>query len=294
MELRKFAARTVYLMTVFAAAGCADGTGEALTPTFPTVETNTTNADGTRLKASAPQPTSPVSSSRVTSLTPTLRLANGTAHHDPNAQLSYVFEIFDGTTKIHQSDPIPEGTPETAMVVPENVLQANKTYAWRAYARYGDVSGSLSDMASFQSPLPAAAASGGSSRPGPVPCAGNSGRDIIACVSDAFPERLAKTSLGRRYDNMEFLRDTIIATGKCRGLNFGRNNKRGTAVISRDFLVWRSNVGKNGRDRGVDIASGYDDAKTTLKLTWQVFDGDKNWGHPFYGDYGPVDCTGVN
>ena len=60
---------------------------------------------------------------------------------------------------------------------------------------------------------------------------------------------------------MEFLRDVIIATGKCKGLNLGRNHKRGGPEISRDFIVYRSNTGKDGRDRGVDIASGYDDTQ---------------------------------
>ena len=93
---------------------------------------------------------------------------------------------------------------------------------------------------------------------------------------------------------MEFLRDRIIETGRCRGLDLGLNRKRGTEVISRDFIVYRSNRGKGGRDRGVDIASGYDDTKTRLKLTWQLFDDGPNYGHPFYKDYGPVDCSGVN
>jgi hypothetical protein len=295
MELRKFAACTACSLTVLAAAGCADGTGQALTPTLPSTEGTTANADGTRLKASPPQPTFPISAARVNTLTPTFRLANATATFDPSAELSYVFEIFEGTTRIHESEPIPAGAPETLFTVPENLLQRNKTYAWRAYARYGDVSGSLSDGVSFRTPLPPKPVD----TPGPIFCAGNTGREIIACVSAAYPERLVKTSTGdfsdeRRFANMEFLRDVIIATGKCRGLNLGRNYKRGTPVVSRDFIVYRSNTGKNGRDRGVDIASGYDDTKTTLKLTWQLFDGDRNWGHPFYADYGPVDCTSVN
>ena len=166
-----------------------------------------------------------------------------------------------------------------------------------ARAMYSDVQGSISDVVSFRTPLPAPPKN--SNTPGPIFCAGNGGRDIIACVAAAFPERLVRTNDGdfsdeRRYANMEFLRDVVIATAKCKGMNLGRNNKRGGPEISRDFIVWRSNIGKGGRDRGVDIASGYDDTKTTLKLTWQVFDGDRNWGHPFYNDYGPVDCAGLN
>jgi hypothetical protein len=301
MELRKFVACTAYAATFMLATGCADGTGQALTPTLPTVDTATVNADGTRLKASAPQPLSPVSAIRVASLTPQLVLENGTSTFAPSAGLSYVFEVYelDGSSQISvaKSDPIPAGGSRTTWDVPADALKMNKTYAWLARATYSNVQGSTSDVVSFRTPVPAPPKD--SNTPGPIFCAGSTGRDIIACVSDAFPERLVKTNVGdfsdeRRFANMEFLRDVIIATGKCKGLNLGRNNKRGGPEISRDFIVYRSNIGKNGRDRGVDIASGYDDTKTTLKLTWQLFDGDRNWGHPFYNDYGPVDCTGLN
>ena len=90
---------------------------------------------------------------------------------------------------------------------------------------------------------------------------------------------------------MEFLRDRIIETGICKGMDLGRNFKRGTPVISHDFIVW-----KNGRAKGVgvDIASGYDDVNNTLKLTWQVFGPDRDYGFPYYSQYPPVDCSGVN
>ena len=298
MELRKFVACTVCVVTTaVAAAGCADGTGQALIPTLPTVDATASNADGTKLKASAPQPLSPLSAVRVTSLTPQLVLRNAAGSFDSSAPLSYVFEVFElaaTQTLILKSDPIPASGPETIYTVPANTLKLNKTYAWDAYAVYSDVRGSTSDVVSFRTPLPRP-----TNEAGPIFCAGNTGREIIACVSDAFPDRLVKTSAGdfsdeRRFANMEFLRDVIIATGKCRGLNLGRNMKRGGPEVSRDFIVYRSNIGKDGRDRGVDIASGYDDTSTTLKLTWQLFDKDRNWGHPFYRDYGPVDCSNVS
>jgi hypothetical protein len=211
-----------------------------------------------------------------------------------------VFEVFevDGSiqTPVLKTDPITASGPQTTYDVPANTLKMNKTYAWRAYAIYSGVQGSLSDGVSFRTPVPPPPAD--NNNPGPIFCAGSTGPAIIACVAAAYPEKREKTSTGdfsdeRRFKNMEFLRDVIIATGKCKGLNLGRNNKRGGPEISRDFIVYRSNTGKNGRDRGVDIASGYDDTKTTLKLTWQLFDGSRNWGHPFYNDFGPVDCSGL-
>jgi hypothetical protein len=299
MKLRKFVACTVcVLTTAAAAAGCADGTGEALTPTLPSTDTSASNADGTKLKASAPRPLSPQSAIRVSSLTPQLVLQNPTGSFEPSASLSNVIELYEVNgsvqTLVLKTDPIPASGAQTTFTVPADTLKLNKTYAWSAYAMYAGARGSLSDVVSFRTPLPQVV-----DGPGPVPCSGNSGQSIIGCVAAAFPEKLVATSTGdfsleRRWANMEFLRDRIIETGKCKGMDLARNFKRGTPVISRDFIVLRSNVGQNGRDRGVDIASGYDAVRDRLKLTWQVFDADKNWGHPYYAAYGPVDCSGVS
>jgi hypothetical protein len=269
-----------------------------LIPTLPSVDATASNADGTKLKATAPQPMSPRSAVRITNLTPQLVLQNGEGTFDSSASLSYVFEVFEVSgstqTSVIKTDPIPASSPQTTFDVPAGTLKLNRTYAWHAYAVYSGVEGSISDGVSFRTPLPKP-----TNEPGPIFCAGSTGPEIIACVSAAFPDRRAKTSAGdfsdeRRFANMEFLRDVIIATGKCRGLNLGRNMKRGGPEVSRDFIVYRSNRGKDGRDRGVDIASGYDDPSTTLKLTWQLFDADRNWGHPFYRDYGPVDCSNIS
>jgi hypothetical protein len=292
MVLSKFLACAACAITILAAAGCADGTGQALTPTLPTTDT-TISPDGNRLKASAPQPVSPLSAVRVTSLTPELFIRNAEAS-EPSVQLSYVFEVYEGADIVAKSEPVAGGNPQTSWTVPADTLKLNRTYAWTAYAVYSGVRGSVADIVSFRTPTPPPVATGA----GPVFCAGNSGPAIVACVAAAFPEKLVATGDGdfsdeRRFANMEFLRDRIIETGLCNGLDLGLNRKRGTAVISRDFIVLRSNKGKDGRDRGVDIASGYDAVRTKLKLTWQVFDDGPNYGHPFYKDYGPVDCSAV-
>jgi hypothetical protein len=297
MELRKFVACTVCVVTTaFAAAGCADGTGQALIPTLPSVDATASNADGTKLKASAPQPLSPQSAVRVTSLTPQLVLRNAAGNFDASASLSYVFEVFEVAgsvqTLVAKSDPLPAGSPQTVWTVPADTLKLNKTYAWRAYATYGGVVGSLSDGVSFRTPLPPKP----KDEPGPIPCAGSTGKEIVACVAAAFPERLVKTSAGdfsdeRRWANMEFLRDIVIATGRCKGLNLGRNLKRGGPEVSRDFIVWR----RSGRpDNGIDIARGYDAVDTTLQLGWLEFPKDRNYGHPSWGGFPfTVDCSFV-
>lgn len=289
MELRKFAVCTVCVIAALAAAGCAEGTGQALTPTLPTVDTNVANADGTKLKASAPQPLSPQSSVRISNLTPQLVLRNGSANFDPTAQLTYVFEVFElGSTQtlVAKSDPVSAASPQTTWSVPANTLKLNKTYAWRAYAMHSGVQGSFSDTVSFRTPLPPPV-------DGPVACHAATGQAIIGCVANAYPAYLVSTargdhSLERRHHNMEFIRDRIIETGICKGMRLARNFKRGTPVISHDFIVWRTD-----RDRGVDIASGYDDVDRPLKLTWQVFGPDRNYGFPYWAGYPSVDCSFV-
>lgn len=290
MELRKFAACAVCSLTLFAAAGCADGTGQALTPTLPTVDTSATNPDGTKLKASAPQPLSPRSAVRISNLTPQLVLQNGAGTFAPSAGLSYVFEVFEvaGPTQtlVAKSDPIPAGVPQTTWDIPANTLKLNKTYAWRAYALYSDVQGSLSDGVSFRTPLPPPV-------DGPVACPSSAGVELVKCVGRAYPAYLVATeqgdnSLERRKVNMAFIRDRVIETGICKGVDLGRNNKRGGPEISYDFLVWRSD-----RDRGVDIATGYDELKLPIRLKWQVFGADENYGYPYYNKYPQVDCSNL-
>jgi hypothetical protein len=122
---------------------------------------------------------------------------------------------------------------------------------------------------------------------GPVPCAGNTGKLIVECVENAYPSRLAAgVSLQTRTANMQFLRDRIIETAKCKGLDVGLNLKRGGPSISTDFVVWRH----DGLTEGVDVGAGYDDTKKPLNLMWYTY-GPPNYGHPYYKDYGPVNCN---
>jgi hypothetical protein len=93
----------------------------------------------------------------------------------------------------------------------------------------------------------------------------STGPEIIAYVVERYPEKLvAGISLGERMDNMRFLRDRIIETGLCGGVQFGWNLKRGGPEISTDFLAWRT----GGGDMGVDIGFDYDNTSQPLRLQW--------------------------
>lgn len=120
-----------------------------------------------------------------------------------------------------------------------------------------------------------------------VTCDAKDGKGIVACVAATYPSKLAAdVSLKDRTEAMQFLRDRIIETGRCAGLDVGLNLKRGGPSISNDFIAWR-----NGDiTEGVDIASGYDDTSIPLKLQWHRYSKAESYGFPFYKSYGPVSC----
>lgn len=285
MALSKFLACTLCGAVIVSAAACADGTGTPFTPTLPSVTAPATNPDGSVLKATSPTPRTPVAEVEVENLRPTLTMANA-AGTQVDLSLRYVIELYEGDTLIRQTDGITISDDQSSWRVPANLLKYQRTYRWRARANHNGVDGPWSDFTTFRTPVPPPL-------DGPVDCPGSSGSELIRCVALAYPDRLVATAKGsgsdaRRAVNMEFIRDRIIETGICRGIDLGRNFKRGTPVISHDFIVLRQ---PGQKDRGVDIASGYDDVNKALKLTWQVFGADRGYGYPHYAKYPPVDCS---
>ena len=120
----------------------------------------------------------------------------------------------------------------------------------------------------------------------PAPCTEKDGRGIVACVEKAYPAKLvANISLADRTANATFLRDRVIETARCAGLDVGLNLKRGGPSISVDFLAWR-----NGAiTEGVDIIGSWDDLGRPLSLSWHRYPA-PDYGFPFYKAYGPVSC----
>ncbi len=109
----------------------------------------------------------------------------------------------------------------------------------------------------------------------------SSGPAIIAFVAERYPEKLAAgVSLDERMDNMRFIRDRVIETGLCGGVQLGWNLKRGGPDVSNDFIVWRH----DGTDTGIDIGFAYDDTSQPLRLQWLESVG------PFYKEYPVPDC----
>ena len=121
----------------------------------------------------------------------------------------------------------------------------------------------------------------------PVPCPAKDGKGIVVCVEQTYPTWLvANISVSDRKTNTEFLRDRIIETARCAGLDVGHNLKRGGPTVSPDFIAWRV----DGHVEGVDIAAGYDDVSQKLRLMWHTYSA-PDYGFPTYKAYGPVSCV---
>jgi hypothetical protein len=116
----------------------------------------------------------------------------------------------------------------------------------------------------------------------PAPCTAKDGKGITTCVEQRYPERLvANVTLDVRTANAEFLRNRVIETARCAGLDVGLNLKRGGPSISIDFVAW-----KNGTVlEGVDIIGSWDDLSRRLSLGWHRY-GAPNYGFPTYKAYG--------
>jgi hypothetical protein len=221
-----------------------------------------------------PDPRAPVANVRVNTGTPEFRVGNGQSS-GPYTQLWYQFQISDNpnfVTVFTAADVLEGGGGETRYTMPQ-LPAPDRQFYWRVRIWEAQNLGSWSRVESFRSPLPAPSPSPG---PSPAPpsgggggtpgsCAGNHGPTIIQCIAAKYPQYLvAGISLSQRQHNMEFIRDRIIEAGRCGGLNFGRNLKRGGPEYSIDFLAERRPDG----DMGIDIAFDYDNTSMPLRLQW--------------------------
>jgi len=95
------------------------------------------------------------------------------------------------------------------------------------------------------------------------------------CHPDLSGKQVTAAEQHNKSD-MQFLRDRVIETGICGGLDLGWNLKRGGPTISTDALVWR-----HGFDDIIDIGLAYDDTSQPLRLQWISVNA------PFYKAYSP-------
>lgn len=240
-----------------------------------------------------PTPLSPISGTTVSGLAPEFKIKAGD-RSGLQAPLEYMVQVSNNSafTSITATFLQMETLPETRVDKGYSFLHS-QTYYWRVRARHtgdgSDVS-NWSSVQTFRTPAPPAPPPDPTPGPSPSPAPGNpaacnssKGSDIAACIASRYPQYLkAGVSLDTRKANMQFLRDRLIEHALCQGLQVGQNLKRGGPEISNDFITYFT----GGRWVGVDIASGYDDTSTTLRLQWYQHGASTNWGYPYYKAFG--------
>ena len=269
-------------------------------PAAPSASPGETSAasssDGSTLKATAPAPYSPASGSVTSSLTPNLVVSNAAFTHvgaktsASSLYYRFVVETTTGAAIVNMLAPTTEGAYALLGIsgsrVPDKLLQPNTTYRWRARAELGSATGPWSGYWTFKTPAPAPApaptpapvpapapAPAPSPTPTPAPTGGQWPKTpdaVVDFVGSRYPQYLKATAtLHEREENMAYIRDRMIEAGICGGLDLAWNLKRGVGPRSTDALLWRH----SGRDRVIDIAAGFDDYRTALRLHWIEVEG---------------------
>lgn len=231
---------------------------------------------------------SPVNNEITASTRPALRVgasprnaAIGTVHYEFQVASDLAF------TQLPAGGAVQEQGGQTEFL-PGTDLAGSSQFFWRARASDGETTSDWSAAQGFRTPGAAPAPNPGPGPGGPTPGAPcgppypNNGPDVVRCVEARYPDRLAAgVSRSQRIANMEFLRDRVIETGICGGLDLAWNKKRGTGPHSIDAIAWRV----NGRDEVVDIGAAYDDTSRRLDLMWHIVE-----GPPGYDPYPRPSC----
>jgi hypothetical protein len=231
----------------------------------------------------APIPLSPINGVTTATVRPRAVWVNA-QRTGPAGKIAYLVEVSDtdsfANTLAWDVDEI--GGGQTTFDAPGD-LPPNRVWYWHVRAYDPGNNGPWSNTQVFKTPAPAVVppppgGGGGGGGTGaactPKP---TTGLQVIACVQSKYPEKLvAGVSGSQRLANMEFLRDRVIETGICGGMDLGWNLKRGGPAVSIDAIVWR-----HGFDDIIDIGLAYDDTSRPLQLQWISVD------MPFYKAYTP-------
>lgn len=252
------------LAALFAVAtACSNGSTAPMSPSAALGGNGDAAADGSTLKATAPALQSPLGGGRIDTTEPTFVLRKSDGRFISSA-FRYRIEVSTpGGSVVYTSSLLDASGDQLSHEIPFD-LALDSPYRWRARAESGPNVGPWSSYGEFRTvdyrglvPRPA---------DGRWP---SNGPAVVAYVANAFPGHLVRTSFNQRIANMEFLRDRIIETAICGGMDVTWNLKRGIGPHSHDAVAWRD----GNRVRVIDIASAFDDPGIHLALHWAEVSG---------------------
>jgi hypothetical protein len=244
----------------------------------------------------APTPKDPLGNVRVTTRQPTLVASNGNSS-GPHGPLFYLFQLSNSDSfgaLTGNAEAPQDASGQTSYAIPSNLPYDTVLY-WRVRMSDGLNTGPWSRTETFRTPVapvvvppptPPPPPGGGGGGGGAGSCAFNNGPQIVACLQTKYPDRTRPgVSEHERLENMRFLRDKIIESGLCGGMDLGWNLKRGGPELSNDFIAW----GHGGGYEGVDIGFAFDDTSTELKLQWAEYG---EFGASYLKYSNPFSCGG--
>ncbi len=226
----------------------------------------------TPVSFSKPVLLSPINNDRAATTRPVFRISNA-PHQGTPGNVSYTIEVSSSdsfATKLGVWE-FNETPNETSLTSPIDLVGSIQLY-WHARAYEGGVIGPWSDTAVFRTqapttpttPAPGGGGSGSCGPPYPT-----TGPGIAICVQQAYPDKTKPVgSLDERNAQMIFLRDRMIETGICAGLDLAWNRKP-NGSMSIDALVYRH----GGIDDVIDVGFQYDSPEQPLQLQWITVNG---------------------
>jgi hypothetical protein len=241
-----------------AAAACSSGNTAPTSPSSAVPGSGNAAPDGSTLKVTSPTLQFPTGGGRIETTEPVF-VFDASQGKFVTGAFEYRVEVSTpGGTAVHTSLKLAGGADRMSYEIPVD-LALDTAYRWRVRAESGTNYGPWSGYGEFRTidyrglvPRPA---------DGRWP---SNGPAVVNYVAASFPEYLRTTDLATRIHNMEFLRDRIIETGICGGMDLALNLKRGVGPHSHDAIAWRD----GNRVRVIDIASAFDNPRIHLFLHW--------------------------
>jgi hypothetical protein len=188
------------LILVTAMTGCSGNDGSPTTPTTPSANGSSSAAaaaDGSTLKATAPEPTAPRDRVVVSSLRPTLHVSASRGRFVDSANLAHRFELRDADNNHIADYLVAPGTHQ--LTVPDSLQMIHgRVYRWRARAEQNGALGPWSAFAEFTTPdppeSPGSPGSGGATPSATRTIGPAEALAIIKAVHDAYGYDLSSRS----------------------------------------------------------------------------------------------------
>ena len=134
------------------AIACSKQSSSPASPSSTSPASSAANADGSKLKSSAPTPQSPINNARPEGPDIVLSVINaGAKYAASGVQFTYRFQVFNGANVMVYQAVTPSGVSTTSHLV-TSVLEGDQAYSWQSRVEFQGETGPWSARAVFIAP----------------------------------------------------------------------------------------------------------------------------------------------